>query len=96
MVHFSGYYAWLKEPFSQHAQEDIRQTDLIQQVWTDSGKVNGYRKLHDDLLDQCEICSKNRVARLPNLAGITGLCCRNWVKDVLPLTPECGPDTAAH
>jgi len=71
MVHFSGYYAWLKEPLSQRAQEDMRQTDLIQQAWADSGKVYGYRKLHDDLLDQGEICSENRVARLASLAGIT-------------------------
>lgn len=70
-VHFSGFYAWLKEPLSQRALEDARQTDLIQQAWTDSGKVYGYRKLHDDLLDQGEICSENRVARLASLAGIT-------------------------
>jgi len=70
MVHFSGFYAWLKEPLSQRAQEDARQTDLIQQAWVDSGKVYGYRKLHDDLLDQGETCSENRVARLVSLAGI--------------------------
>lgn len=69
-VHFSGVYAWLEEPLSQRALEDARQTDLIQQAWTDSGKVYGYRKLHDDLLDQGEICSENRVARLASLAGI--------------------------
>lgn len=39
---------------SQHglnprALEDARQTELIQQAWTDSGKVYGYRKLTDDL-----------------------------------------------
>jgi len=28
-------------------------------------------KLHDDLLDQGETCSENRVSRLANLAGIT-------------------------
>ena len=70
MVHFSGFYAWLKESLSQRALEDVRQTDLIQQAWADSGKVYGYRKLHDDLLDQGEICSENRVARLASLAGI--------------------------
>jgi putative transposase len=70
MVHFSGFYAWLKEPLSLRAQEDARQTDLIQQAWADSGKVYGYRKLHDDLLDAGEGCSQNRVARLASLAGI--------------------------
>lgn len=69
-VHFSGFYAWLKEPLSQRALEDVRQTDLIQQAWADSGEVYGYRKLHDDLLDQGEICSENRVGRLASLAGI--------------------------
>ncbi|AGI67387.1 hypothetical protein OAN307_c17220 [Octadecabacter antarcticus 307] len=69
---------------SQRGLEDVRQTDLIQQAWTNSGKVYGYRKLHpshglqanhcravDDLLDQGETCSENRVARLASLAGIT-------------------------
>jgi transposase InsO family protein len=38
-------YAWLKEPLRQSALEDARQTELIHQAWTDSGKVYGYRKL---------------------------------------------------
>lgn len=41
-AHFSGFYAWLKNPLSQRAQEDVHQTELIQQVWADSGKVYGY------------------------------------------------------
>ena len=69
-VHFSGFYAWLKEPLSHRAQEDIRQTELIRQAWADSGKVYGYRKLTDDLRDQGERVSENRVARLSSLAGI--------------------------
>jgi putative transposase len=47
-----------------------RQTALIRQAWKDSGKVYGYRKLHDDLLDHGETCCPNRVARLTRLAGI--------------------------
>jgi len=43
---------------------------LLRQAWNDSGKVYGYRKLHDDLLDQGETCCPNRVARLTKLAGI--------------------------
>lgn len=69
-VHFSGFYAWLKNPLSHRAQEDIRQTEMIQQAWADSGKVYGYRKLTDDLRDQGERISENRVARLASLAGI--------------------------
>ena len=69
-VHFSGFYAWLKEPLSLRARDDARQTELIRQAWSDSGKVYGYRKLADDLRDQGEQVSENRVARLASLAGI--------------------------
>ena len=69
-VHFSGFHAWLKEPLNQRAQEDLRPTELIRQAWTDSGKVYGNRKLTDDLRDQGEQISENRVARLASLAGI--------------------------
>jgi putative transposase len=66
----SGFYAWLKSPLSKRAREDVRQTELIERAWSDSGKVYGYRKLHDDLADQGETCCPNRVARLARLAGI--------------------------
>ncbi|NTG90506.1 IS3 family transposase [Agrobacterium rhizogenes] len=69
-VHPSGFYAWLKNPLSRRTSEDKRQTDLLQKAWEESGKVYGYRKLHDDLLDQGEMCCPNRVARLTRLAGI--------------------------
>jgi putative transposase len=42
LVHFSGFYAWLKEPLSRRAQDDARQTELIRQAWYESGKVYGY------------------------------------------------------
>ncbi|AXX98081.1 IS3 family transposase [Profundibacter amoris] len=69
-VHPSGFYAWLKSPLSKRAIEDQRQTKLIKEAWDESGKIYGYRKLHDDLLDQGEACCPNRVARLARLAGI--------------------------
>jgi putative transposase len=69
-VHFSGFYAWLKEPLSLRAREDARQTELIRQAWSDSGKVFGHRKLTDDLRDLGEQVSENQVARLAGLAGI--------------------------
>lgn len=44
---------------------------MIQQAKAESGKVYGYRKLCDDLRDQGERISENRVARLAPLARIT-------------------------
>ncbi|CAH1387561.1 transposase [Candidatus Nitrotoga sp. M5] len=69
-IHPSGFYAWLRKPLSRRAREDARQTELIRDAWQASGKVYGYRKLHDDLLDQGETCCPNRVARLARLVGI--------------------------
>lgn len=69
-IHPSGFYAWLKSPLAKRAQEDIRQTQLIEEAWKQSGKVHGYSKLHDDLLDQGETSCANRIARLARLAGI--------------------------
>ena len=42
LVHPSGFYAWLREPFCQRALEDQRQTVLLKQAWDDSGEVYGY------------------------------------------------------
>ena len=70
LVHPSGFYAWLREPFSQRALEDQRQTKLIKTAWEESGEVYGYRKLHDDLCDLGEDISPNRAWRLARLAGI--------------------------
>ena len=69
-IHPSGFYAWLRMPLSKRACEDKRQIDLLQAAWEESGKVYGYRKLHDDLLDHGETCCPNRVARLTRIAGI--------------------------
>jgi len=69
-IHPSGFYAWLRNPLSNRAREDSRQTELIRKAWKESGEVYGYRKLHDDLLDQGETCCPNRVARLARLDGI--------------------------
>ena len=69
-IHPSGFYAWLRMPLSKRAFEDKRQINLLQTAWEESGRVYGYRKLHDDLLDHGETCCPNRVARLTRIAGI--------------------------
>jgi len=71
-VHLSGFYAWLKIPLSKRAVEDQRQTKLIKEAWDESGRVYGYQKLHEDLLDQSEACCANREARLARLTDIKG------------------------
>ncbi len=60
-------YAWVKNPLSQRAHEDARQTKLLKKAWNDSGKVYGYRKLHDDLVERGETSCPNRIARLARL-----------------------------
>ena len=69
-LHPSGFYAWVKNPLSLRAREDARQTKLLKDAWNDSGKVYGYRKRHDDLIEQGETSCPNRIARLTRLAGI--------------------------
>jgi putative transposase len=68
-VHHSGFYAWLKTPLSNRA-DDRRVTGLIKQAWLESGCVYGYRKIHDDLRSLGEKCCPNRIARLAKEAGI--------------------------
>lgn len=69
-VHPSGFYRWVKSPLSTRVVQDARQTVLIKDAWKESGKIYGYRKLHDDLIEMGEQVSANRVARLARLAGI--------------------------
>ena len=69
-VHPSGFYAWLNKPLSKRALEDARQTVLAKDAWEDSGKIYGYRKVYDDLIDLGECISENRVWRLMRLAGL--------------------------
>ncbi|MEP3108471.1 MAG: IS3 family transposase, partial [Hyphomicrobiales bacterium] len=69
-IHPSGFYAWLTKPLSNRSREDARQIELIAKAWKDSNKVYGYRKLHNELLDQGETCGPNLVARLARLVGI--------------------------
>ena len=59
-VHSSGFYARLKNPLSRRANEDNRKIDLLLKAWEESCKLSGYRKLHDNLLDQDETCYPNR------------------------------------
>jgi putative transposase len=60
----SGYYAWLNEPISRRAQEDIRLLRLIRASFVASHGIYGAPRVFLDLREAGESCSKHRVARL--------------------------------
>jgi putative transposase len=69
-VHRSGYYAWMKNPLSSKAKEDLRLTNLICHFYKESDSSYGSPRIFKDLREQGETCGENRVARLMNVAGI--------------------------
>ncbi len=60
----SGYYDWLREPVSNHAQEDARLLRLIRASFIASHGIYGAPRVFLDLREAGETCSKHRVARL--------------------------------
>ena len=64
MTVYPSDYAWRTEPMSARQKENQCLGGLIKQFWLESGGVNGYRKITDDLHEIGEPCSKHRVYRL--------------------------------
>ena len=62
-------WSWHGFPRSATSQEDRRQTELLHKARSESGKVYGYRKLHDHLIGQGESICPNRASRLHSLRG---------------------------
>jgi len=69
----SGYYAWLKNPVSNRAQEDQRLLRLIRASFIASHGIYGAPRIFLDLREAGETCSKHRVARLMRLNSIRAL-----------------------
>lgn len=63
-VHRSGFYAWLEQPISNRAREDLRLLALIKVAWKESDGIYGYRPITCDLQASGETCGKNRVLRI--------------------------------
>jgi len=77
----SGYYAWLAQPVSDHAQEDARLLRLIRASFTASQGIYGAPRVFLDLREAGETCSKHRVARLMRehqLRALHGYRTRRW------------------
>ena len=60
----SGYYAWLQEPVSNRAQENVRLLRLIRASFAASHGIYGAPRIFLDLREAGETCSKHRVTRL--------------------------------
>lgn len=69
----SGYYAWLKDPVSNRAQEDARLLRLIRASFIASHGIYGAPRVFLDLREAGETCSKHRVARLMRVNKIQAL-----------------------
>jgi putative transposase len=69
----SGYYDWRARPPSARANANALLTDRIKALHEASDGVLGRRRIHEDLRDEGETCSVNRVGRLMRQAGLHGL-----------------------
>jgi putative transposase len=66
----SGYYAWLKKPISDRAQENARLLRLIRASFAESHGIYGSPRVFLDLRESGETCSKHLVARLMRVNNI--------------------------
>lgn len=66
----SGYYRFLGAKPSCRQQDQERLTVKIQEVYEASRQTYGSPRIHAELKDQGETCSRTRVARLMQQAGI--------------------------
>jgi transposase InsO family protein len=69
-VSVSGYYAWRGRLMSQHQQNDAVLLQAIQRVYQAGRGLYGSPRIHAALRQQGVCCSRKRVARLMQQAGI--------------------------
>ena len=75
----SGYYAWLQRGSSRRAQRDADLLEQIRAVHAKSRGIYGAPRVHAELRRKQQIvCSRKRVARLMQEAGLVGV--HRWRK----------------
>ena len=72
----SGYDGWRDRPMSPGARENQRLLERIRALHSESDGVLGAPRIWEDLQDEGESCSLNRVARLMQANGIQGIPCK--------------------
>jgi putative transposase len=75
-VSASGYYGWCDRPMSRRARENQRLLERIRVLHTESDGILGAGRICEDLRDEGEQCSLNRVARLMREDEIQGIPCK--------------------
>jgi len=71
-VHFSGYYAWAKQPESKRDIANKVVLHHIKEAYEHSGRIYGYRTVTKDLVASGIGVNKKRVARLMGEAKLFG------------------------
>lgn len=71
-VSTSGFYAWAKRTPGPRAQANARLLVRVREIHEDSKGVIGAPRMQEDLVDEGERVSLNRVARLMAHAGLKG------------------------
>jgi putative transposase len=68
----SGYYSWQGRPASARQVDNQRLLERIRLMHADSQGALGAARMHEDLTDEGESASKNRIARLMAADGLQG------------------------
>ena len=72
-VSASGYYAWEGRRPSHRQRDNDRLLARIRELHEGSQGMLGAPRMHEDLTDEGETASKNRIARLMAVNGLQGL-----------------------
>jgi putative transposase len=68
----SGYYDWEDRPPSARQMDNERLLARIREIHEDSGGIIGAPRMHEDLTEEGETASKNRIARLMSINSLQG------------------------
>ena len=72
----SGYYGWRGRPMSARTRENQRLLERIRVLHAESDGILGAGRIWEDLCDEGETASLNRVARLMREGEIQGIPCK--------------------
>jgi putative transposase len=72
-VSTSGFYGWARRPKSPRKLDNERLLGRIREHHTASDGVIGVPRMHEELTDEGETASNNRIARLMTRDGLQGI-----------------------